>query len=119
MTARNDPLVFLHGQPGAGSDWHEVTGALAPRRHTTWDRPGYRDNPLPPGTFAQNASWLIGQLDDAGIEQAVLVGHSYGGGVALAAAALAPERVRALVLVASVGPGCLDGWDALLSSRRR
>jgi pimeloyl-ACP methyl ester carboxylesterase len=46
----------------------------------------------------------------------VLVGHSYGGGVALTVAAMAPERIRGLVLVSSVGPGCLDGWDALLAA---
>jgi pimeloyl-ACP methyl ester carboxylesterase len=45
-----------------------------------------------------------------------LVGHSYGGGVALSVAATAPERVEALVLLASVGPGCLTGWDRLLAA---
>ena len=31
-------------------------------------------------------------------------------------AALAPGRVEALVLLASVGPGCLTGWDRLLAA---
>ena len=43
-------------------------------------------------------------------------GHSYGGGVALAAASLAPHRVEAVVLLASVGPGCLNVWDRLLAA---
>jgi pimeloyl-ACP methyl ester carboxylesterase len=46
----------------------------------------------------------------------VLVGHSYGGGVALSAASLAPGRVAAVVLLASVGPGCVTGWDRLLAA---
>jgi pimeloyl-ACP methyl ester carboxylesterase len=46
----------------------------------------------------------------------VLVGHSYGGGVALSAAALAPRRVEAVILLASVGPGCVNGWDKLLAA---
>jgi dienelactone hydrolase len=46
----------------------------------------------------------------------VLVGHSYGGGVALSAASLAPGRVTAVVLLASVGPGCVTGWDRLLAA---
>lgn len=54
-------------------------------------------------------------MDDAGIDEAILVGHSYGGGVALTAA-LASDRVRGLVLVSSVGPHCLDGWDRLLAA---
>ncbi len=85
-------------------------------RSLALDRPGYRANPLGPGTFAGNVTWLLGELDQAGIDEAVLVGHSYGGGVALAAAASAPERVRGLVLIASVGPGCVDGWDRLLAA---
>src|SRR5262245_62488702 len=55
-------------------------------------------------------------MDARGIDQALLVGHSYGGGVALAAARLAPERVAGLVLLASVGPGCLTGADRPLAA---
>jgi pimeloyl-ACP methyl ester carboxylesterase len=36
--------------------------------------------------------------------------------VALAAAALAPRRVEAVILLASVGPGCVNGWDKLLAA---
>ncbi len=111
------PVVFLHGQPGAASDWADVVEVLPPALRTVaFDRPGYRSNPRPPGTLEDNARWLLAELDAAGIRDAVLVGHSYGGGVALTAAALAPHRVRALVLVASVGPHCLDGWDRLLAA---
>jgi pimeloyl-ACP methyl ester carboxylesterase len=59
---------------------------------------------------------VVAELDARGIERAVLVGHSYGGGAALAVAQLAPERAEALVLLASVGPGCLTGWDRLLAA---
>jgi pimeloyl-ACP methyl ester carboxylesterase len=111
------PVIFLHGQPGAASDWDAVIRLLPQGvRAIALDRPGYRTNPYPAGTFAENARWLLSELDAAGIDDAVLVGHSYGGGVALATAAMAPERVRGLVLVASVGPDCLDGWDRLLAA---
>jgi pimeloyl-ACP methyl ester carboxylesterase len=110
-------LMLLHGQPGAGSDWDAVVRALPPRlRGVALDRPGYRSSPHPPGTFADNARWLLAELDSSDIDTAVLVGHSYGGGVALTAAAMAPRRITGLVLVSSVGPGCLDGWDALLAA---
>ena len=109
--------MLLHGQPGAGSDWDAVIRALPPElRSLALDRPGYRDSPHPPGSFRDNAAWLLTELDRAGIDEAVLVGHSYGGGVALTAAAMSPQRVCGLVLVASVGPGCLDGWDTLLAA---
>ena len=115
---RHDPhVLLLHGQPGAGSDWDAVVRALpAHLRSLALDRPGYRGSPHPPGTLSDNARWLLAELDRAGLEETILVGHSYGGGVALTAAALAPDRIRGLVLVASVGPGCLDGWDTLLAA---
>jgi hypothetical protein len=52
-----------------------------------------------------------------GITRAVLAGHSYGG-VALSAAALAPRRVAAVVLLAGAGRGCVNGWDKLLAAPR-
>ena len=105
-------MVLLHGQPGSGTDWKQVEerlphglNVLAP------DRPGYGASRRPAGGFAAGARALLAEMDARGIDQAVLVGHSYGGGVALAAARLAPERVAGLVLLASVGPGCLTGAD--------
>lgn len=110
-------LVLLHGQPGAGSDWGAVARRLpAPLRPLLLDRPGYRSSPHPAGDFNANARVVLAEMDAAGIDEAVLVGHSYGGGVALAAAGQAPDRVSGLVLVASVGPGCLSGWDTLLAA---
>jgi len=110
-------IVLLHGQPGAGSDWDPVVDALSPQlKILALDRPGYRASTHPPGTFVDNVDWLFDELDHIGCDDAILVGHSYGGGVALAAAQFAPARVRGLVLVSSVGPGCLDGWDRLLAA---
>jgi 3-oxoadipate enol-lactonase len=109
-------VVLLHGQPGSGSDWQQVAdrlpdglGVVAP------DRPGYGASPQPAGGFGGGARAVLAELDRRGIDQAVLVGHSYGGGVALATAQLAPERVTALVLLASVGPGCLTWADWVLA----
>ncbi|MEC3955276.1 alpha/beta hydrolase [Nocardia sp. CDC153] len=110
-------VVLLHGQPGDRTDWDAVIDRLPGSvAAVALDRPGYGDNPDPAGSIEDNARWLLGELDRAGLESAVLTGHSYGGAVALAAATLAPERVRGLVLVASVGPGCLTAWDGLLAA---
>ena len=108
---------MLHGQPGSGSDWQQLADQLpADMRIATLDRPGYGANRLAAGGVAVNAHAVLAELDARGIERSVLIGHSYGGGIALSVAALAPERVEALVLLASVGPGCLTGWDRLLAA---
>ena len=110
-------LVLLHGQPGSPADWQQVARRLPAQLHVVAaDRPGYGSSQLPAGGFAANARAVLDDLDARGITRAVLVGHSYGGGVALAAASLAPGRVEAVVLLASVGPGCLNGWDRLLAA---
>jgi 3-oxoadipate enol-lactonase len=110
-------VVLLHGQPGSGADWRQVADRLPPGlRVVALDRPGYGASRQGAGGFAYNARAVVAELDARGIERAVLVGHSYGGGVALAVAQLAPERAEALVLLASVGPGCLTGWDRLLAA---
>ena len=116
VSARTHALVFLHGQPGSGADWQQVTRLLPAHWHTVAaDRPGYGSNPRPATGFAANAHDVFAQMDAHGIQRAVLVGHSYGGGVALAAASMAPHRVEAVVLLASVGPGCVNVWDRLLA----
>jgi pimeloyl-ACP methyl ester carboxylesterase len=110
-------LVLLHGQPGSPADWQPVTERLPVQLHAiAADRPGYGSSRLPAGGFAANARAVVDDLDARGVTRAVLVGHSYGGGVALAAAALAPRRVEAVILLASVGPACVNRWDKLLAA---
>jgi pimeloyl-ACP methyl ester carboxylesterase len=107
-------LVLLHGQPGSPADWQLVAGRLPAALHAAaGDRPGYGSSRLRAGGFAVNARAVLDDMDSHGIARAVLVGHSFGGGVALSAASLAPGRVAAVVLLASVGPGCITGWDRL------
>src|SRR6202035_5627693 len=88
----------------------------APLHAVAVDRPGYGSSPLAACGFAANTRAVLDDLDSRGIQRAVLVGHSYGGGVALRTASLAPHRVEAVVLLASVGPGCANGWDRLLAA---
>ena len=117
---RNGPtaVVLLHGQPGTGGDWEWVTPLIEDRYTLVVpDRPGYGRTGGPATGFAGNARALVGLLDRLGIGRAVLVGHSWAGGIGLAAAAGHPDRVSGLVLVSSVGPGEHLGWsDRLLAT---
>jgi pimeloyl-ACP methyl ester carboxylesterase len=55
-----------------------------------------KDGRLAPDAYATD---LLAVMDRLGIQRAVLVGHSLGGGVAVAAAGLWPNRVAGLLLV--------------------
>lgn len=114
-------VVLLHGQPGEGRDWAPLVGALEVRhRVLAPDRPGWGRSVDAPMGVAENADWLEAMLAAlAGPERAVVVGHSFGGGVALSLALRHPGRVRALVLVGSVGHRrALSGLDHLLALPR-
>ncbi len=109
-------VVFLHGQPGTSVDSIRLRRALPPSLQLVApDRPGYGANPKPAVGFFGNARFVVDMLDALDVESATLVGHSWGGGIALRVAQHHPERVDALVLAASVGPGCLNWMDRLLA----
>jgi pimeloyl-ACP methyl ester carboxylesterase len=76
--------------------------ALAPEfRVITWDERGFGETEFDgePFTYWDSARDCLGLLDHLGIEEAVLGGMSQGGFLSMRAALLAPERVRALVLI--------------------
>ena len=99
-------VVLLHGQPGSGADLGALADALAPQmRVIVPDRPGYGRSGGQAVGFEENARRVVGLLDGLGVARATLAGHSWGAGVALAAARLAPERVDALALISPVTPG--------------
>jgi pimeloyl-ACP methyl ester carboxylesterase len=105
---RNGPtaVVLLHGQPGTAGDWEWVT-PLVEDRYTLIipDRPGYGSTGGAATGFAGNTSAVVALLDRLAIDSAVLVCHSWAGGIGLAAAISHPARVSGLVLVSSVWPG--------------
>ena len=110
-------LVLLHGQPGTAADWEAVMERLPPQLHAVAvDRPGYGASQNRAAGFTANAEVVLDDLDERGVDTAVLVGHSWAGGVALEAAALAPDRVKAVVLLAGVGPGSVGIVDWLLAA---
>jgi pimeloyl-ACP methyl ester carboxylesterase/uncharacterized membrane protein YbhN (UPF0104 family) len=110
-------LVLLHGQPGSAADWQAVMARLPAQLHAVaLDRPGYGTSQRPAAGFKANAQKVLEDLDERTVDSAVLVAHSWAGGIALQAAALAPHRVKAVVLLAGVGPGSVSIVDWLLAA---
>ena len=102
----DDELVLLlHGWPEDGSMWRRVAPLLvdAGYRVAAPDLKGFGRSSKPtsgydPETLADEISQLIRNLH---VRKAVLVGHDWGGAVALATAFRHPGRVRALVVADS------------------
>ncbi len=107
-----DPtFVLVHGLPGSVRDWRWLTPALLdcgpehPVRVVRMDLPGFgkTDAALAGYDIDARGAFVAGLIDALALEATVVVGHSMGGPVAVSAAR-ASERVRAVGLVASVGP---------------
>ena len=112
-------VVLLHHFYGNVATWRHAQAGLADDHLVAaFDRPAFGLTERPPRsawegrnpyTRAASVDITLDLLDDLGAERAVLVGSSAGGTSALETYARAPERVRALVLVApaitgDVGP---------------
>ncbi len=98
------PVVLLHGFPLSSSIWQQQRESLSERyRIIAPDLRGHGQSPAPPGVYDMDllARDVLAMLDGLGIEKAVIMGHSMGGYVALAAWRLAPARFLALGLIAS------------------
>ncbi len=104
------PVLFVHGSgPGvsAFANWRLVMPVIAKsRRVIAPDMVGFGFSDRPDGIAYTMDVWVqqaLDLLDALGIEQADVVGNSFGGALSLALACRHPARVRRLVLMGSVG----------------
>lgn len=91
-------LVGLHGW---GRDRHDLQTALSTYPHLLVDLPGFGTSPVPAEAWgaADYASCIAAALDEHGpAEPVVILGHSFGGRVAVCLAASRPDLVRGMIL---------------------
>ena len=99
-------VVLIHGASGNLRDWTlDVLPAMAENHDViAFDRPGHGLSGWPGQQathLSEQARLLRFALAELGVTRAIVVGHSYGGSVALAWALDAPESVRGLLLVSA------------------
>ncbi len=100
------PLVLFHGSPGSAGDFVRLLPDLsAARRLIVPDLPGFgaSERDVPSYSARAHAAYAAALLDDLGVDRAHVLGFSMGGAVALELAAVAPERVLSVTMLASIG----------------
>jgi pimeloyl-ACP methyl ester carboxylesterase len=107
VTGRGRPVVAVHGLPASRRDFRWLDAAFAGRvRLVRPDLPGFGASPAGEHEYLASAdvSRAVVELCDAlDLHDVVVLGHSFGGGIAVDVAA-ATARVSGLALVSSCGP---------------
>lgn len=111
------PLLLVHGVPTSSYLWRNVMRDLESEARTVAadlvglgrsERPrrrGYR--------LAEQARFLLGLLDELGLDEVVVAGHDEGGAVAAHLAATASERVAGVALLGTALH--VDAWPSPLA----
>jgi pimeloyl-ACP methyl ester carboxylesterase len=111
-TGRGEPLLLITGLGGNTHMWAPIMSYFENRRIIRFDAPGTgrSSTPVGPVPVAVLAGLAAAVLDDRGVDQADVVGYSYGGAIAQQMAFDYPDRVRRLVLAATTcGIGGMPG----------
>jgi pimeloyl-ACP methyl ester carboxylesterase len=102
------PVVLIHGASGNAEDMRLAIGDRLAESHRVIiiDRPGHSWSSRPGGdlyaTPASQAELVAGVLEKLGVRSAILIGHSWGGALAMAYTLAFPRRTAGLVLLSAV-----------------
>jgi pimeloyl-ACP methyl ester carboxylesterase len=105
------PVVLLHGLNDSHLTWRQIAPELARnRRVLVLDLPGHGHSDRPDSGYelAWYARIVAGWIETLGLEpreQVDIVGHSFGGGIAMMLLQVCRPRIRRLVLAAPGGLG--------------
>ena len=111
------PVVLIHGNPGSCHDWSRLYAPISTRyKAVAFDRPGHGHSDRPnhrPITVDVQAEMLNAALKQLQIERPIIVGHSWGGSLALVYALQFPDDLSGLVLLAPAAYESDDGVSFL------
>lgn len=104
-------VIVLHGWGSCSKNWSWVKELLENQGYKVFvpDLPGFGENPPPsqPWSVDDYSDWVkkyiekLSQIHSESIEPFFLLGHSFGGGVAIKFALKYPQKVKKLFLVST------------------
>ncbi|MBI5755114.1 alpha/beta hydrolase [Candidatus Peregrinibacteria bacterium] len=107
------PLLILHGWRGSSESWTTVKELLTKQGFRVYapDLPGFGKSEAPGASKDGTQGWSVDDYVEAvqdmmrhwKLSRVSLLGHSFGGRIAIKLASQHPEKVEKLILVASAG----------------
>ena len=102
--AKDCAILILHGWGGSSKSWTRIKELLENQGYKIYipDLPGFGGNPAPqtPWSVDDYVDWVNNFCEKQGLSRFFLLGHSFGGALAVKIAAKAPEKIEKLILVA-------------------
>jgi pimeloyl-ACP methyl ester carboxylesterase len=99
-------LIILHGWGISGSDFYRLANLLSKHFYVVVpDLPGFGQSPEPPSPWSVTdyAKTVLSFMREQEISSASIIGHSFGGQIAIVMASLSPGRIQNLVLTGASG----------------
>lgn len=99
-------IVILHGWGHSKASWQAAFEGMSDIRMIAYDLPGFGSEPFPPAGgpdwgVPEYAAWVQEKIETEGLQQVMLLGHSFGGRIAAHVASGRPTWLSALILYAA------------------
>lgn len=120
QTGEGPDVLFLHGSIGSLEDFEPVLSLIKNYRVITFDRigHGYSELPSVPANIQSNAHYASALIENLQLKDVIIVGHSYGGSIALKMAINQDPNIKALVLIAPASkPSTTRAIEHLFSNK--
>lgn len=98
-------ILLIHGLPGSIEDWSIIINELAESfRVTVYDRPGHGYSQLDTNlaNLKGNTQIAFALIEQLGLKDPIVVGHSYGGTITAAMASQQPDNIKGFVSVSGL-----------------
>lgn len=117
------PLILLHGWGTDSQIWESTASALSSSGQViSFDWPGFGQSDFPSQAWSLDdyAQTLKKIIDELKLKKPTLLGHSFGGRVAIKFATTHPKAIKKLILVSSAGIKPKHGivwWSLFLGAK--